>query len=62
MRAEITHDEKLAIYCEDYDICKTCKNIQSCPLIQAITQEIVILHYSEVAIGECGLFEKRKRK
>jgi len=61
MRAEINRWGKLAIYCEDYDICTTCKNQQKCPLMQAITQEIVILHYSDIAIGECGLYQRRMR-
>lgn len=60
MRAEISSSGNLAIFCEDYDICRSCKHAQKCPLIQAITQEIVILHYSDVAIGECGLYQKRK--
>jgi hypothetical protein len=62
MRAEVTKDERIAIYCEDYDLCKNCKNIQKCPLVQAISQEIVILHYSEIAINECGLYQADFRK
>lgn len=60
MRVEINDDEQLAIYCSDYDLCTTCKNKYKCPLIQALRQEIVILHYSDVAVGECGLYSKRK--
>lgn len=61
MRAEINKGGKLAIYCEEYDICKNCKKIHECPLIQAISQEIVILHYSEIAISECGLYQTKGR-
>ena len=58
MRAEINENEELEIFCEDYDICKTCRNTKRCPLIQAINQEIVILHYADVQICECGLYQK----
>ena len=58
MRAEIDKKGDLVIYTECYDLCTTCKHSRKCPLIQAISQEIVILHYSDVAIGECGLFKK----
>jgi len=62
MNATIDDCDHLVINCAEYDLCKTCKNIRKCPLIQAVTQEIVILHYSEVAVSECGLYEKRKRR
>ena len=60
MRAEIDKKGDLVIYCECYDLCTTCKHSRKCPLIQAIRQEIVILHYSDVAVGDCGLYSKRK--
>lgn len=60
MRAEINQNGELTIYCdESYDICANCINKRKCPLIQAISQEIVILHYSDVAIGECGLYKRK---
>jgi hypothetical protein len=60
MRAEINKKGRLEINCEPYDLCFKCKNVKNCPLIQAISQEIVILHYSDIAIGECGLYQKGK--
>jgi hypothetical protein len=60
MRAEINKKGQLSIICEEYDLCERCKNATKCPLIQAISQEIVILHYSDIAIGECGLYQKGK--
>jgi hypothetical protein len=60
MRAEINKKGQLSIFCEDYDLCHKCKNVEKCPLIQAISQEIVILHYSDIAIGECGMYQKGK--
>lgn len=58
MRAKINNCGELEIFCESYDLCRTCKNVKDCPLIQAITQEIVILHYSDIGIGECGFYQK----
>lgn len=60
MRAEINKKGQLSIICEEYDLCQRCKNATKCPLVQAISQEIVILHYSDIAIGECGLYQKGK--
>ena len=60
MRAEIDNDGDLLIFTESYDLCQNCKHINKCPLIQAIRQEIVILHYSDIAVGDCGLYAKRK--
>lgn len=60
MRAEINKKGKLEIFCDLFDLCETCQNIKKCPLIQAISQEIVILHYSDIVINKCGLYQKRK--
>lgn len=61
MRAEINKDGELVIYCEEYDLCLSCKNKKSCPLLQAIKQEIVILHYSDIGVAECGLYQKGRK-
>lgn len=61
MRADIDKKGSLVISCEDYDLCCTCKNCKKCPLIQALSQEIVILHYATIGVGECGLYIKGKR-
>ena len=58
MRAEINEFDELVINFESYDLCERCTNRKKCPLVQAISQEIVILHYSDVQIEECGLFKK----
>lgn len=58
MKAKVNQFGELEIYCESYDLCRSCKNSKRCPLIQAINQEIVIMHYSDVAISECGLYQK----
>jgi len=34
------------------------KHIYKCPLINAISTEKVIPHYSELVIEECGLYKK----
>jgi len=61
MRAEVNSLGNLVVTCEDYDLCTTCKNSKKCPLIQAISQEIVILHYSAIGVGECGLYIKGRK-
>jgi hypothetical protein len=61
MKAEVNSWGELVVSCEEYDLCQTCKNSKRCPLIQAISQEIVILHYSPIGVGECGLYIKGKQ-
>jgi len=33
-------------------------SIEACPLIQALSKEYVILHYSDIEISKCGLFKR----
>ena len=60
MRVEINDREELVIYSRKFDLCTTCGNTRDCPLLQALQQEIVILHYGEIEVSECGLYLKRK--
>lgn len=58
MRAELDKRGKLEVHTDSYDLCYSCKNVYKCPLVHAISQEIVILHYSNIEIKDCGLFKK----
>ena len=48
----------LEVHTDEDDSCFICRNINKCPLIQALSKEYVILHYSEIEISKCGLFKK----
>lgn len=61
MRADVDNKGNLVVSCEEYDLCHNCKNCKKCPLIQALSQEIVILHYSTIGVGECGLYAKGRK-
>jgi hypothetical protein len=58
MKTEIDEFDELVITFDSYDLCYKCTNRKKCPLVQALYQEIVILHYSDIQIKECGLFKK----
>lgn len=58
MKANLNNKGHIEVKASGQDICKKCKNFVTCPLIQAIKQEIVILHYEETLIADCGLFKK----
>ena len=58
MYALVNDRGNLEIHTDNYDLCYTCKNIRKCPLIQAISKEFVIMHYSDIEIKECGLYKK----
>ena len=54
----VNDEENLEVHTDENDSCFFCKNVYKCPLIQAISKEYVILHYSEIEITKCGLFKK----
>lgn len=60
MNIEVNKKGKIVINTEDCDLCNDCKNSKKCPLLQALSQEIVIMHYSVIGVGECGLYQKGK--
>lgn len=59
MYAFINDDENLEVRISGNDSCYFCKNIYKCPLIQSITKEYVIMHYSEMEVTKCGLFKRK---
>lgn len=58
MYAVVNERADLEIHTNENDCCFRCKNIYKCPLIQALSKEYVILHYSEIEVTKCGLFRK----
>jgi len=58
MYVDIDKNGCLKVHTDDNDLCFNCKNLYSCPLIQAISKEYVIMHYSDVEVKECALFKK----
>lgn len=54
----IVNDEGgLEVHTDTNDICFNCKHLYKCPLIQALSKEYVILHYSNIEIQECGIYK-----
>lgn len=49
---------ELEVHTNEEDSCFLCKNINKCPLVQALSKEYVILHYSEIEVAKCGLFKR----
>lgn len=58
MYAFVNYEGKLEVQTDENDSCYLCKNLYKCPLIQAISKEYVVLHYSDIEISKCGLFRK----
>ncbi len=58
MYAIVNKRGALEVHTDEADICFICKNLFKCPLIQAISKEYVIMHYSDVEIRDCGLSKK----
>ena len=50
--------EFFLFHTDENDSCFFCRNVYKCPLVQAISKEYVILHYSEIEITKCGLFKR----
>lgn len=58
MYCTLTKEGDMQIHAVETDSCFNCKNLLKCPLIQAINKEVVIMHYSDIEIKECGLFRR----
>lgn len=58
MYCTLTKVGDLQVYTDENDSCFNCKNLTKCPLIQAISKEIVIMHYSDIEVRECGLYKR----
>lgn len=56
---EIVNDRgNLEVHTDSNDLCFNCKNLYKCPLIQALSKEFVILHYSDIEIKDCALYKR----
>jgi len=58
MYCTVNNKNNLEVHTDNNDLCFYCKNLYKCPLIQALTNEYVFLHYSDIEIKDCGLFRK----
>lgn len=58
MRVTLDDNGALQVHTNCYDLCFRCNNLYKCPLVQAVSNEQVILHYSELVIDSCGLYKK----
>jgi hypothetical protein len=54
----INEEGKLEIYAEEEDICYACSNMNRCPLMASLYNELVVLRYEGLDIEECGMFEE----
>ena len=59
---KIDEETGYGVCLESFDLCCDCKNMIYCPLIQALRQELVIPHYASIAVIECDLYKRGKRK
>lgn len=59
MRVAVNRRGKIEVFTDKNDVCFSCSNQTDCPLVEALRSEIVILHYEEIDINQCGLFRKR---
>ncbi len=57
MYAQINNNSELDVFAEETDKCYLCRNMNKCPLMATIKNEIVILRFEAMAIEECGMFE-----
>jgi len=56
MKANINSNGLLEVHICYTDLCHTCRNMKICPLINAVLDENVFLHYEDTQIEKCGLF------
>lgn len=54
----VSNDGTLEVHTNNNDICFNCKNLKKCPLVLALSNEYVFLHYSNIEIRDCALFKR----
>lgn len=45
------------VFSEHEDVCIRCSNVEDCPLISALKQEIAVLRYEGISVHNCALFK-----
>ena len=53
----VNDDGILEIYAEEKDICYACGNMNICPLLASLQNELVLLRCDGFCVEECGMFE-----
>ena len=48
----------LELYAEEADTCYLCSNMDKCPLLASLQNEIVILRYDGLSVEECGMYQE----
>ena len=55
----IVNDNKdLEVHVTNTDLCFKCKYLSKCPLLTAIQDEYVVMHYSDIDVKDCGVFKR----
>lgn len=57
MFCTVNNHGNLEVHTDSDDLCFNCKNLYKCPLVQALSNEYVFLHYANVEIKDCALFK-----
>jgi hypothetical protein len=48
----------IEVYAEEDDVCYVCANMNNCPLMASLQDEITILRYDGMKIENCAMFEE----
>lgn len=55
----IVNDNKdLEVHVTKTDLCFKCKYLSKCPFLNAIQDEYVVMHYSDIDVKDCGVFKR----
>lgn len=60
MKVKANNSGGIDVFTNTDDACFECLNNTDCPLIEALRNELVIMHYEEIEIQKCKLQKKRK--
>lgn len=59
MRMEFNQFRIMQVHVDNLDLCNDCKNIEKCPLICTLEDDLAVLRHERIKISECGLYKKR---
>jgi hypothetical protein len=58
MNVSVNDNNTIVVHTNFYDLCFNCKNVHKCPLVNALSNELVLIRYSELLVDECELYKK----
>lgn len=61
MRMHFNPFRIMQVRVENFDLCISCENMEICPLINALRDDLAVIRHKSIRIDDCCLYKKEKR-